>query len=661
MNRRLLLSTATALLLSLFLLVGIGTQTSLAQVGTATPFPGTGPMPTSTAIAATPTPFPGLAPTLTLTSTVAPTTTGPSVAATTTVTSTGPLSGTAPLPAPPEAVTAFEGALERIYTQVEPSVVNVQVVQTMTISGSPFRGMPNVPLTPGPNMPPSGGVQRFAQGLGSGFVWDTQGHIVTNNHVVAGASSVSVTFSDGTAVTATVVGSDVNSDLAVLQVNAPASLLKPVTLGDSSGLKVGQFVVAIGNPFGLQGSMSTGIVSALARSLPVGGQQATGPSYAIPDIIQTDAAINPGNSGGVLTDVMGRVVGVTAAIESAANSSSGVGFAIPSAIVQKVVPVLISGQQYSWPFVGISGTTLLPDVARAMDLPAGQRGALVVDVLPGSPAAEAGLQGSQQSLNMFGVEIPVGGDVIMAINGSPIKTFDDLVGYLANSTQVGQTVTLTILRNGQQQTVQVTLAARPSQTGAPLPLATPSISATPSITGTPSITATPSIGASPTMTVVPLITPTPLILSTPAGTPMATPQPTPTAPAGAAEATPGGGPRLGIFVMNMTPELAAIMNLPTSQSGVLVVSVESGSAADQAGMRGSFRSSIISGQQVMIGGDIITAINGQPVATVQDLQAGLQQAGAGSTVTLTILRDGQQMQLSVPLGGSAAPTATPTS
>src|SRR5450759_250675 len=532
MNNKFLVSVVPVLLLSLLLLAGIGSQALPAQVsGTATPPAGMAP---AVALTSTVAPTGTAVATATAVATTAPAATAPAAAATATVTSTAPataatatLTSTASLSAPPEALAAFERTLERIYTQVSPSVVNVQVIQSIAMPNSRFRGMPNLPGTPGPMTPPGGGMQPFARGLGSGFVWDNQGHIITNNHVVDGASAISVVFSDGTTVTATVVGQDANSDLAVLKVSAPAALLQPVMLGDSTHLQVGQLVVAIGNPFGFQGSMSTDIVSALARTLPVGDQFSAGPSYSIPDVIQTDAAINPGNSGGVLTDDTGRGIGGTAAIESTANgSSSGVGFAIPSAIVQKVVPALISSGHYSWPFLGISGTSLTPDVAQAMNLAVGQRGALVVQVLPGGPAALAGLRGSQQSVTLFGQQVPVGGEGSTAINGSSVKTFDDLVAYLARSAQVGQTVPLTILRNGQQQTLQVTLAARPAQSAAaPLQSATsPALSGTPS--ATPPITGTQT---APTGTA-------------PAATRSASSQTTPSAPP-SAQATPGGGRR----------------------------------------------------------------------------------------------------------------------
>jgi serine protease Do len=349
----------------------------------------------------------------------------------------------------------LETAFENIYAQVNPSVVLIQVVENQ----------PSI----APNIPGNRGFgfgfpqQQPQQALGSGFVWDTQGHIVTNNHVIAGASSISVTFADGTTVPGKVVGADPDSDLAVVQVNVPASQLHPVQLADSTQIKVGQIAIAIGNPFGEQNTMTTGIISALGRSLPANNSQTQqGPTYTIPDVIQTDAPINPGNSGGVLLNAEGQVVGVTSAIESPVSASSGIGFAIPAAIVQKVVPALIQTGHYDHPYIGISGTTLDPTLAQAMNLKADQRGALVIDVTPNSPADKAGLRGSTTPATINGSQVRVGGDVIIAIDGQPVKTFDDLVAYLASSTQVNQTVTLTILRNGSEQSVKVTLAARPT-------------------------------------------------------------------------------------------------------------------------------------------------------------------------------------------------------
>jgi len=283
---------------------------------------------------------------------------------------------------------------------------------------------------------------------------------VTNNHVVEDATEITVIFHDGTTVPAVVVGTDVNSDLAVIKVDVPADELDPVEVADPTEIKVGQLAVAIGNPYGLEGTMTVGFVSALGRSLAVDTYSTTG-SYTIPDIIQTDAPINPGNSGGVLVDDEGRLVGVPTAIESTTGSNSGIGFAVPSAIVQRVVPALIDegAVKYSW--LGITGTTLTSDLAEAMDLQRDQRGALVLKVTSGSPAEKAGLQGSDAQVSLDGEQADAGGDVIIAIEGQSVEDFDDLVSYLVGSTNVGDEVTLTILRDGSEQTVDVTLAARP--------------------------------------------------------------------------------------------------------------------------------------------------------------------------------------------------------
>jgi S1-C subfamily serine protease len=375
------------------------------------------------------------------------------------------LAQTAPTPVPVTysapanaSLAAFETTLEQIYTQVDPSVVNIEVVEQAAPGTS--RGGRNG------NGQPFGFPQTGpAQALGSGFVWDKQGDIVTNDHVVAGASSISVTFADGTVADAKVVGADPNADLAVVKVNVPASELQPVQVADSTQVKVGQLAIAIGNPYGLEGSMSEGIISGLSRTIPADNTNSgstTGGTYSIPDIIQTDAAINPGNSGGVLVNDLGQVIGVTAAMESSSNSSSGIGFVIPSAIVEKVVPVLISTGKYDHPWLGLSGTTLTPDLAQAMNLPAQQKGVLVESVVAGGPSAKAGLQASTQQATVLGQSVTVGGDVITAVNSQPVNRFEDLTSYLLTQTQSGQTVTLTVLRGGKEQTVSVTLGVIPT-------------------------------------------------------------------------------------------------------------------------------------------------------------------------------------------------------
>ncbi len=356
-----------------------------------------------------------------------------------------------------DLLTAYENTLESIYTTVNPQVVNISVLTPATAS--------NFPNFPGFNNNNNNNhTQQFSQALGSGFVWDTKGDIVTNNHVVDGATKIDVTFSDGTTVPATIVGQDPFSDLAVIKVSVDASKLPPVTMADSTQVKVGEIAIAIGNPYGFEGSMTVGTVSGLGRDIPTSTtDQTTGASYSIPDIIQTDAAINPGNSGGVLVNDLGQVIGVTYSLESSSGSNSGIGFAIPAEIVSKVVPSLISTGAYQHPYLGLSGTDMNPDIAQAMNLPTDTRGALIETVTTGGPADKAGLQGSNTTVTINGAQGLVGGDIITAINGQTINTMSDVIAYLSIHAQVGQTISLSILRNGKTQTVQITLGSRPSQ------------------------------------------------------------------------------------------------------------------------------------------------------------------------------------------------------
>ncbi len=330
-------------------------------------------------------------------------------------------------------VAVLQNTYEQVYQQVNPSVVNIQVS--------------------------AAGLQGAQGGLGSGFVWDEQGHIVTNNHVIEDATQITVTFMNGEEVDARLVGSDPDADLAVIKVDPSEVELRPVTMADSSQVRVGQIAIAIGNPYGLSGTMTQGIVSALSRSLPVSSDNAfSGGTYTIPDIIQTDAAINPGNSGGVLVDIEGRVIGVTTAIRSSTNSNSGIGFVIPANIVSRIVPALIEDGSYQHPRIGISGVTVSRALAKEMGLPEDLKGVLVISVTPNGPASRAGLQGSSLQGDGSGENgRPVSGDVITAIDSQTVNSFEDLTSYLFNNTQVGQMVTLTILRQGQEQTVELTL------------------------------------------------------------------------------------------------------------------------------------------------------------------------------------------------------------
>ncbi len=288
-------------------------------------------------------------------------------------------------------------------------------------------------------------------GQGSGFVYNEEGYIVTNNHVVEGASRIVVTFADDTQLDAQLIGRDPDSDLAVIKVDAAPGDLTAVSLTDSDSLKVGQIVIAIGNPFGQANSMTTGIVSGLGRLLP-SSEGLNGTSYNIPDIIQTDAAINPGNSGGPLFDLHGEVIGVNSAIDSPVRASSGVGYAIPANIVKKVVPQLIQNGRVNHPWLGIAGGTLTADMAERLGLDPDQRGVIISTITPNGPAAVAGLKGDPN----------LGGDIIIGIEDQPVRQFDDLLGYIIQQTEVGQTVTLRILREGRTQELPLTLQARPT-------------------------------------------------------------------------------------------------------------------------------------------------------------------------------------------------------
>ena len=304
-------------------------------------------------------------------------------------------------------------------------------------------------------------------GLGSGFVFDSEGHVVTNNHVVDGVSTVEVDFSSGFKAHGTVIGTDKDADVAVIKVEAPASELHPLTIGDSSILKVGQSVVAIGNPFGLSGTMTMGIVSGLGRTQPIidSNTTATGGFFSNADIIQTDAAINPGNSGGPLFNLNGEVVGINQSIiTNNANSTgqptnSGIGFSISINLVKHVVPFLIKDGKYTYPYLGISSQSNLSlDQIEALGLKT-FKGAYVASVAKGGPAEKAGIKAGTTPTRIDG--LLAGGDVITAFDGKPVDTFDDLLSYLLTTKSPGDTVVLTVLRDGQSVDVTITLGARP--------------------------------------------------------------------------------------------------------------------------------------------------------------------------------------------------------
>lgn len=364
-----------------------------------------------------------------------------------------------------------EQAYEQIYQTVNPSVVNIRVVEnssstTQTTQYS-FPDIPGFPQFSSPQEQQQESVPTQVEG--AGFIYDSAGHIVTNNHVVENAARIIVTFYDGTQTDAKLIGTDPDTDLAVIQVTGvDSSLIKPVTLADSTQLKVGQLVVAIGSPFELQGTMTTGIISALGRTMEstTASSNYTSSSstgyYSIPDIIQTDAAINHGNSGGPLLDLSGEVIGVNTAIESTSDSNAGIGYAIPSAIVKMAADELISSGKLEHTYLGLSTLEMSADIASAMNLPSNTRGILVNGVSTDGPAGKAGLKGSSSETKIDGVSTPIGGDIITSIDGNPVKTYNQLISYLLLKTKVGQQVELGIIRDGKEMTVKVTLEARPS-------------------------------------------------------------------------------------------------------------------------------------------------------------------------------------------------------
>jgi len=481
------------------------------------------------------------------------------------------------------SLVSLQEAYTSIYENVLPSVVSISVIRTVISSG--FKSSENpFDFEAPPNDEP---FEYQESAAGSGFVWDTDGHVITNNHVVESGEIIRVNFADGRSVLAELVGADAASDLAVLKVDLPANSLVPISISDSTKVKVGQIAVAIGNPFQLESSMTTGIISGIGRSLPLSSADNSGLYYSIPDVIQTDAAINPGNSGGVLVDISGGLIGVTTAIESPVRANAGVGYVIPSVIVEKIVPILIRDGKFEQPWIGISGRDMIPEYAELMELDLDQSGALVIDVTTGSPAEKAELSGSSTEEIVDGVEVLVGGDVIIAADNIPVNDFEDLVAFLARYTIVGQTITLTVIRDGEEIDLDLTLAARPVQ------------QATEEITEPEEVS---------------------------------------------------GGAWLGIYGQGLTDEIAKAMDLPGDTSGVLIEKVTAGSPADEAGLHGSYKPIQINGEEVLIGGDIITAVDGSDISKMQEIADIISSSESGTTLSLSILRDGEEIAIDITLG-----------
>ena len=296
---------------------------------------------------------------------------------------------------------------------------------------------------------------RGGNSVGSGFVFDLFGNIITNAHVIDNADNITVTFLDGSQYNASIVGMDKFTDIAVINVEEKPDYLHPLEIGDSSALKVGEPVAAIGNPFGLSGSMTSGIVSQIGRLLP---SHDTG--FSIPNVIQTDAAINPGNSGGPLLNMNGKVMGINTAIQSGTGQSAGIGFAVPSNTISKVVPVLITEGKYSHPWIGISGQDINPDLAKIRNLDH-SKGFLIVTVIPDSPAEMAGLKGVSEIEKIDNKEYPKDGDIIISVDGKEVRKISDILIHLQEEKSVGDEMILGIIRNGEQMDVILTLVVRP--------------------------------------------------------------------------------------------------------------------------------------------------------------------------------------------------------
>ena len=300
-------------------------------------------------------------------------------------------------------------------------------------------------------------INSFREGnsVGSGFVFDLFGNIITNAHVIDNADNITVTFLDGSQYNASIVGMDKFTDIAVINVEEKPDYLHPLEIGDSSTLKVGEPVAAIGNPFGLSGSMTSGIVSQIGRLLP---SHDTG--FSIPNVIQTDAAINPGNSGGPLLNMNGEVMGINTAIQSGTGQSAGIGFAVPSNTISKVVPVLITEGKYSHPWIGISGQDINPDLAKIRNLNH-SKGFLIVTVIPDSPAEMAGLKGVSEIEKIDNKEYPKDGDIIISVDGKEVRKISDILIHLQEEKSVGDEMILGIIRDGEQMDIILTLVVRP--------------------------------------------------------------------------------------------------------------------------------------------------------------------------------------------------------
>ncbi len=436
--------------------------------------------------------------------------------------------------------------------------------------------------------------------LGSGFVYDHNGDIVTNYHVVAGAknNTIVVTFMDGVSYEAKISGVDPYSDLAVVKLinlreHADAiSKLVPLELANSSSLRVGERVFAMGNPFGLSGTLTEGIISGLGRLMPASIDQLTPPSpqlfnnpyqssstpsFSIPDIIQTDAAINPGNSGGPLLNLKGQIIGINTAIYSNTGAYAGIGFAIPSNFLIKIIPTLINGGTYKHPYIGLSGLNVTPEIAKILNL-SKSSGYLVTNVTKNSPAFLAGIKGGNTTHNIKGIPVQLGGDVIIKIDNNAVRKVNDVLSYLENHKTVGDKVSLTVWRgDNDTKVISLPLISRP--------------------------------GINSTST---------------------------------------SSPALGVIGLDLTPNIASLMN-STQTSGFLITGVLDQSPASKAGLRGGYTISQINGTLLQLGGDIIIKIDNSSVKNQKDIKNYLSTKKVGDTIVVTVIRDGKPLSLNVKL------------
>ena len=336
---------------------------------------------------------------------------------------------------------AHDQLMVDLYDRVVPSIVGLRVIKSTSAGANPSSFAPN---------------EFLSTAAGSGFVWDDQGHVVTNRHVISDAERILVVMSDGLQTDAEIIGADADSDLAVIKIIDDSVRPVPIRLGNSGDIRPGQLAVAIGDPFSRGFSMTSGIVSAVGRTINPADS-----NFSVPRVIQHDAATNPGNSGGPLLDRNGEVIGINTQIISQTGAFSGIGLAVPVNLAKLIIPALIADGRYEYPYIGIRGTDISPDTAQAMGLPRGTRGALVLAVATNSAAHRGGLRPADQTTVVDGLEIPVGGDIIIAIDETQIRSMDDVVAYVVENTRPGDTATFTVLRDGTETELSITLAGRP--------------------------------------------------------------------------------------------------------------------------------------------------------------------------------------------------------